>query len=596
MNVDYGLIDKIISNLRIDKTKGDELIPKYCPFCNGGSNKDKETFSFNKSTGLYNCLRGSCGQAGNAYQLAKHLGIETQSKTTYFANTRKEKVYTKPPWHNSGLSQKILDYFKLRGISEKTLAENKITEHKGNIVFNYYLNNELEFVKYKIPRKPKKGENKSWREAGTKPILYGMDHCDPNKPLLIIEGEPDKLVLNECGIWNVVSIPSGTQEFEWVNICWEWLEQFKEIIIWGDNDQAGQVWIQQMINKLDSWKLKVVKCQEKDANILLYKQGKDAVLEHYYNAEIVNKKQLTDLAKIKRRDYNNEKAIPTGFQEMDSLLGGFHLGQLVIWSGYTGGGKSTFISNILINNLREFKTFAYSGELGKEEFKEIMDFQLLGKEKLTTRYCDVKKMNLAHPDPKYYDDLDEYYEENIFLFDSEEYADDKELFKVMSYAAKREDVKVFLIDNLMVVPMAEAGTEIEKTTKMILKFKNFAKVNNVLVHLVAHPRKPSGEEKRMNIYSVAGTANIVNLADRVIVVHKIKAKDIEDNENLEGYQTIVTIEKDRRYGVFGVDILFKFDFFSKRFYTNEAEHRKEFIKKNNKIYLESDNMKEGLPF
>ena len=586
------MIETIKSYLDQPIEKGNEIIARYCPFCNGGASHDKKTFSINKETGAYICHRGSCGAKGGYKEIMEHFNIT--AKPTYFATNRIEKEYKKPPWHDSGLSTKIVNYFKLRGISEEILKTNKITEHNGNIVFNYYWKDQLEFIKYKIPRKPKKGEIKSWRESDTKPILYGMDFCKFDEPLLIIEGEPDKLVLNECGLWNVVSIPSGTQEFEWVNLCWDWLERFKEIIIWGDNDDAGNKWVQQMINKLSQWKLRVVKCKEKDANVLMFKKGKSAVLEHYYSAIPIDKKQLTDLSKIERRDYENEKPIPTGFENIDNLLGGFHLGQLTIWSGYTGGGKSTFISNILINNVKDYKIMAYSGELSKQEFKEIMDFQVLGKKNLVQRYCTVKCKDLAHPNPKLYPLLDKFYEEKMFLFNTDDYATDKELFEVMNYAAKREGIQIFLIDNLMVVPSTDIGTELEKTTKLILKFKNFAKSNNVCVHLVAHPKKPSGDQDRMDIYSVSGTANIVNLADRVIVVHKVREKDIDKNPELYGYQSIVTIEKDRRYGVFGKDIYYNFDFFSKRFYSNEDERDRQYIVTGNKE--DKKWIEEKLPF
>ena len=41
--------------------KGNEIIPDYCPFCQGGSHKDRNTFALNVMTGAYNCKRGNCG-------------------------------------------------------------------------------------------------------------------------------------------------------------------------------------------------------------------------------------------------------------------------------------------------------------------------------------------------------------------------------------------------------------------------------------------------------------------------------------------------------------------------------------------------------
>ena len=62
------------------------------------------------------------------------------------------------------------------------------------------------------------------------------------------------------------------------------------------------------------------------------------------------------------------------------LIGGFYGGMLVIWTGYNGSGKSTILSNIILNGIENgHRAFAYSGELPKEDFKEWMDLRLSGK-------------------------------------------------------------------------------------------------------------------------------------------------------------------------------------------------------------------------
>ena len=589
------LIDRCVGMLGQVREKGDEIQPIYCPICKGGKNKDKQTFGLNKITGVFNCLRGSCNSKGNIYQLAEILGLEN-SKKTKFINTKPVKIYKKPENKSTQLSKKILDYWKLRGISEETLAINRVTENKGNIQFNYYdENGELTFIKYKVPKKNPK--MKSWREKNTKPILYGMDRINYSKPLIIVEGEPDKLVLDECGIENATSIPSGVKEWEWVSNCWEWLENFNEIILWGDNDAGGKEFIQTAISKFEEWKIRIVKCNHKDANVMLYKEGKEEVKKAIRRAEIVDKDYIIDLADVQRKDYRKKDAISTGFDKIDSLIGGFYPGQLVIWTGYTGGGKSTFISNMLADNIRENRAFIYSGELSKEEFKEALDMQVLGKKNLSSYDCPVKKESIPIPNSKFYDKLDKYYREKLYLFDSSDYATDKDVLKAMKYMARREDCKIFVLDNLMVIPSTDSGDIMEKTGKFIGRLKQFARTQNVIVHLVAHPKKPAKDQKRINVYDVSGTANIVNLADRLIIIHKIRECDVEDTPELEEYQSIFTIEKDRKFGVYGKDIPYKFEFNSKRFWSNTHEKSREFLKaKEDKVLYECEEVEEDMPW
>ena len=313
--MDHAELHKVIHLLGQTEDKGNEILALYCPFCKGGKHRDKKTFSINKETGLFKCFRGTCGEEGNLYQLGKFLEVDVVgNRKEYFRECNKpKKIYQKPKASSKELSKQNIEYFKTRLISEKTLRKNKVTtDPSGNIMFNYYLDGELIFVKYKIPRKQRivdgKKEKKSWRESNTRPILYGMDDCDHSQPLIIIEGEPDKLVLDECGVKNTVSIPSGTEDFAWITECWEWLQQFKEIIIWGDNDIAGKGFQQECIARLSDWKLRVVKCEHKDANVLFYmtagKEGiesaKKAVSDCVDRAIIIEKDYITNLADVKK--------------------------------------------------------------------------------------------------------------------------------------------------------------------------------------------------------------------------------------------------------------------------------------------------------
>ena len=184
--------------------------------------------------------------------------------------------------------------------------------------------------------------------------------------------------------------------------------------------------------------------------------GKKVVKEHIESASVVDKDYITNLANVKRKDYRNITAVTTGFKEMDSLLGGMYGGMLVVWTGYTGSGKSTILSNVMLNGVEAgHKTFVYSGELPKEDFKEWMDLQLSGRKYLSSYDCPVKKQAIPIADEKYYKYLDDFYDEMVYLYDTDDYATDEGIIKAMEYMAKREGTKVFVIDNLMTMNITQ---------------------------------------------------------------------------------------------------------------------------------------------
>lgn len=112
-------------------------------------------------------------------------------------------------------------------------------------MFNYYDTNDvLTLVKYRPSHKidKSKGEVKTWcqKDADTSPILFNMNRVNVDSPLLICEGEIDCASAIEAGFTNAVSVPLGAGNFHWIEHNWDWLEQFTDIIVCADNDEAGQ--------------------------------------------------------------------------------------------------------------------------------------------------------------------------------------------------------------------------------------------------------------------------------------------------------------------------------------------------------------------
>jgi twinkle protein len=143
--------------------------------------------------------------------------------------------------------------------------------------------------------------------------------------------------------------------------------------------------------------------------------------------------------------------------------------------------------------------------------------------------------------------------------------------------AKREGVKVFMLDNLMALDYTERGELNERQSRLVKRLKAFARKFNAIVHLVAHPRKPAFGQHRMTKYDVSGTGNITDLADRVFGFHRLTKDELAKIElGYEGFNNVLMIFKDRKYGVVDEEVKFKFDFYSKRYYTTPKEKEREY--------------------
>ena len=138
----------------------------------------------------------------------------------------------------------------------------------------------------------------------------------------------------------------------------------------------------------------------------------------------------------------------------------------------------------------------------------------------------------------------------------------------------KQGVKVFIIDNLMKIDLKDSYKNEYMAQKIFVnKLKNFARKYGVVVHLVAHPRKPQQGNSKVTKFDVAGTGDITNLADYAIAIKKNSEKEKKNDSTLK--DAYVEVLKDRMRGYeFGVDL--NFCKYRRRFYTDNYELNKDY--------------------
>lgn len=524
------------------KLKGGEIVPERCPFCHGGEHGDKYTFAMNAETGAYNCKRGTCGVQGAFPDLLKHFGIEPPSRQGKTAAAG----YKRPQGKVGAITIQGLNYLKRRGISQETAKAYRVGEDgKGNLIFPFYDETMRHvFTKYRPARDVKPGERKSWRDKDTKPILYGMQLCDPAYPLCIFEGEIDAMSGYEAGLPNCVSVPSGAQDFTWIDTCWAFLERFKSVYLFGDNDEPGQQMQQTVIDKLVGWNLFTVIHECKDANELLVKKGAVSLLTAYAAAKEAPVYGLLDLGEIEPYDPAKAKRVLSGIPTLDHALGGFQYGDLTVWTGRRGEGKSTMMNQIALEALdRGEKVCLYSGELNAQRAQYWLDLQAAGPEYIkATRDRETGKeiLYVVQPQKSY---IHDWYKGRMFVYDNTMAGAGEEdsILKAFHAAVSRKNCSVFIVDNLMTARLAKSRDGFfQAQSAFVGRLVDFAAKRNVVVHLVAHPRKGSESIKGDDI---AGTGDIANRAANVISMGKTS-----ENEGY-GFDVGLSVLKNRWEGV-----------------------------------------------
>lgn len=544
-----------------------EIVPSLCPFCHGGDHGDQNTFALSLDKGLFVCKRGSCGKRGRFEELAAHFNESACISRP--ASSRQPKQYTLPEIQLRPCTPQIYEYFASRKISSATVDAFGISsDENGMIVFPFTENGTLTFVKYRRPWKPSESEKKKkeWREPGTKSILFGMDMCAFSQPLIITEGQIDCMSLYEAGIHNVVSVPSGCEDLSFIENCWDWLEKFKTIILFGDSDAPGQKMVQTLAKRLDETRCRIVEeypenphggiC--KDANEVLYFHSPFALLDMVENAREIPVKGLLDLGSVLPQDPTLVPRIKTNVPKLDEMTGGLLEGGISIVLGKAGAGKSVLTNMIVLGAIEQgYTVCVYTGEFRPGRFQHWINLQAAGSDYITLKNDPIRGKKIPVLPYNVQERIIRWYAGKLLLYDNDELFDCSQadsIFSVFLTAIRRHGAKLLVVDNLM---MAVSDKEEEWRAQAIFvnRLKQLANKYGVAILLVAHARKTKAGEK-LSADDLSGASASNNLADLTISVEP-------------GHLTVL---KNRDTGMLGViDYCYCPD--SKRIYQADAGDR-----------------------
>ena len=538
--------------------RGDELHFQTCPYCHGNAGKDKKTFAIHLTDGQFCCMRASCGARGNMLTLARDFGFslgrdvdEYYSRKDRYKNMRKyPRPTTKAP---------AVEYMETRGISKDTTEKYAITvqrDHDNILVFPFFdERGDMQFIKYrKTDYDSSKDKSKEWCEADCKPILFGMDHCDAEKSdtLVMTEGQIDSLSCSEAGIPNAVSVPTGKNGFTWIPHCWDFLCQYKTLIVFGDHERDE-------ITLLDDMKIRfkgtVKHVQEedykdcKDANEILRKYGKQAILDAVAHAVPVENKHVKRMSEVRRLSLADLPRVRSGIKALDEKTGGFYYGQLIILTGERGKGKSTMGSQFIASAIeQEVPTFIYSGEMPNWCVREWLDRQLAGKANIRQRrQADGFVVDEVRPETACL--IGQWYYDLSYIYDEDDLDDssDETLLETVRKVILQYGCKVLLLDNLMTaMPDDMSYDQYRQQTSFVRELAKMARQLEVVIFLVAHPRKAGLQEFKND--DISGSGNIANLASMILRYDEPrKAKEPEDKDKDPG-DRILQITKNRLTG------------------------------------------------
>ena len=518
------------------KTRGNNAVMN-CPFCQDTEKK----FAVHLEHGAFNCFHlNSCGARGSFWDLQKKLGDEPM-RDERFVDMNKPKTYRVPKVSAKKLDSATIKFLKGRGFTDETIKDFRIGEKDSDtVMFPYFKSGVLTNVKYRSIS----SKNKMWQEKEAEPTLFNRDNVQ-GKFLVIVEGEYDCMALGQYGIESV-SVPSGASDFRWLETEWDYLDTFEEIVLCLDNDPAGQEATRLLAAKIGEYRCSIVTLPKKDANDCLKAnipkeeiQKRLSEAKHLKPETLVNPSYYRSKVKELFKRGNDLFGTATPWEKLNKILKGWRMSELTIWSGRNGSGKSTILNQVILDlGLKGVRSCIYSGEMPPERY---------------LRWAVVQQTRDSHPTPEQVDDALDWMDGRLYILDMRSGVKPEKLTSDFEYAARRYDVKHFIVDSLMKVSLS-GKDEYEAQKEFVNGLCNFVQKFDCHVHLVAHPRKGMSDSDEPGKVDVKGSSHITDLADNVLVLYRLseekKSKAMESG--LDPPDMRLFIKKNREFGTEGI--------------------------------------------
>jgi len=487
--------------------------------------------------------------------------------TSFFEYSPHEpKQFNLPVWKNlTALSDKAVKYFEGRMISQVTLNKMKIytdTEFMPQferdvdvICFPYFFNGKLINIKFRGPQKSFK------LVSGAELVFFNLDCLTDNTEVIITEGEIDALSFIQAGFDNVLSVPNGANNnLEYLDNYVELFKSIEKIYIATDQDTKGIELRDELVRRFGADRCYIVSFKDcKVANEYLLKYG-DPLKDVIKESKPVPVKGIVETGNLyaEIRDlYENgiQRGKIIGIESIDNKIT-WETGRLAIVTGVPSSGKSEFVDYIItkLNVVHGWKAAYFTPENYPLKFHYSKLY-----EKLIGRPFNKAKSNEVEFDTAY-----DYVKDNFFYILNEEDFTVKSIIDTAKILVKTKGIKILVIDPYNKLEHKYSDSETQYISRFLDQLITFAKINNILIFLVAHPvkmQKVNGRFEVPSLYNISGSANFYNKTDYGLTVHR---KSGDDGVMVNEVEVHIQKIKYKHLGEQGI-IELKYDFENGRF-------------------------------
>ena len=441
-------------------------------------------------------------------------------------------IKPKPPTTN--LPESVYQWFEERGITRVVVNDAKIGYENRWIQFPFYKDGEVVNIKSRT------ADKKFRQEKNAEKCFYRFDHMQGMETIIITEGEMDALSLVQSGFTNVVSVPDGAtapnskpsdRKFSYLLSAEEHLMNAKQIILCTDSDGAGQHLRDELSRRIGREKCCKVEYPHdcKDMNEVLVKYGEERILEIISDAfpyPIDGLIEIKDVMNDAVDLYNKPEhlGLSTGWMDLDEHYR-VSESEVSVVTGVPNMGKSEWMDALMINMVQEYGW--KFGIFSAENFPVKHHLLKLAGKFTKQPFWGEEKM----PESTLRASMEVMNDHIKFIGTQEDSVTIESILEQAKVLTYRNGLNGLIIDpwNTIEHKYGDGENETNYISRVLSQINTFAKIYELHVWIVAHPRKMENGVDRKPVvpspYDISGSANWFNKADNAITIHRHRSED-----------------------------------------------------------------------
>lgn len=223
----------------------------------------------------------------------------------------------------------------------------------------------------------------------------------------------------------------------------------------------------------------------------------------------------------------------------------FRPGEVSIWAGVNGHGKSMFLSQVSLDLCFQSERVM----IASFEMRPVKQMHRMSRQACADREPEIPLLKRFHA----------WTDERLWLYDHVGAVEWRKVIAVMRYARKNFGITHFVVDSLMKCVKGEDDYNGQKD--FVNELCAFAQAHNVHIHLVHHVRKGESEHKTPGKFDIKGAGAITDMVDNVFIVWRNKQAE----QSANGEATCILSCEKQRNGEFEGKFGFWFDVDSQQY-------------------------------